>query len=207
MDKRKKNIQKIARRKVFAVHQYWNLHYTEKYIDGSEKDFKSFIKAKSYGSAKDILLKRVSEDDPSICIKAIHGFRFHKNYKSKGRRKLRLKEWERIRKASFPNEHNVLFKHEEERNPQKSNRFNQTDYEHLKTIGFKPGAENWSAKNRKGKILPIEERSNMIYNGKWVVWDKDSRSQTRQQIIDALIKSENVRQKEGVQNKKRGYRF
>jgi hypothetical protein len=195
MDNRKKNIQQVSRRKVFSVHQYWNLHYTEKYSDGSEKDFKSFIKAKSYDSAKDILRKRVGEYDPNITIKAIHGFRFHKKYKPEGMRRLRIQDWEKIRKASFPNQHNVLFKHEVERDPQKSNRFNGTDYNHLKSIGFKSGDENWSRKNRKGKMLAISERSNMIYRGKWVPWDKDSRNQTRQQIIDALIKSVNVRQK------------
>jgi len=195
MDKRKKNIQYKARRETFQVHQYWNLNYTEKYTDGSEKDFKTFIKAKSYDIAKEILLKRLREDDPSVKIKAVHGFLFHKGYKPMQKRHLTLKEWEQIRKASFPNQHNVLFKLEIERDPSKSNRFNWTNYEHLKTIGFKSGEENWSVKNLKGKILPLEERANMIYRGKWVVWDKESRKQTLNQIVDALIKCNHVRQK------------
>ena len=195
MDKRKKNIQYQARRQTFQVHQYWNLNYTEKYADGSEKDFKTFIKAKSYNLAKEMLLKRLREDDPNIKIKAVHGFLFHKNYKPVQKRNLTLKEWEQIRKASFPNQHNVLFKLEIERDASKSNRFNWTNHEHLKNIGFKSGEENWSVKNLKGKILPLEERANMIYRGKWVVWDKESRKQTLNQIVDALIKCDNVRQK------------
>ena len=195
MDKRKKNKQYRARRKVYQVHQYWNINYTEKYSDGSEKDFKTFIKAKSYAFAKEILLKRLREDDPNIKIKAVHGFLFHKGYKSQGRTGLGITDWDLIRKAAFPNGNNALFKHEITRDPKKTNRFNETDFEHLKTIGFKSGEENWSTINRKGKILPLGERSHMIFKGKWIPWDKVSRDNTRKEIIDALIQSGNVRQK------------
>lgn len=195
---RKKNFQYIARRTNYSVHQYWNINYTEKYQDESEKDFKTFIKAKSYESAKEILLKRLREDNPDIKIKAIQGFMFHKNYKACDKPRLRIEEWEQIRKASFPNQHNVLFKHEVERDASKSNRFNSTNHDHLKTIGFKSGEENWSTKNVKGKIKPLEERSHMIYKGKWVPWDKEYRNNTRRKIIDALIKNNNNRQKAAI---------
>lgn len=194
MNKRKKNKQYRARRKVYQVHQYWNINYTEKYDDGSEKDFKTFIKAKSYDFAKEILLKRLREDDPNIKIKAVQGFLFHQKYKSQGRKGLGITDWDLIRKAAFPNGNNAIFKHEIIRDPKKSNRFNETDYEHLKTIGFKSGEENWSTIHRKGKILPIDERSHMIFKGKWVPWDKVCRDNTRKEIIDALIQSRNVRQ-------------
>ena len=193
MDKRKRNKQYKARRKTYQVHQYWNINYTEKYKDGSEKDFKTFIKAKSYDSAKEILRKRISETDPCIKLKAIQGFMFHKDYKPSEKPRIRIEEWEQIRKAAFPNQHNLLFKYEVERDPLKSNRFNVTDYDHLKTIGFKSGEDNWSTQNRKGKILPIDERSHMIYKGKWVPWDKECRNNTRKQIINALIINSNVR--------------
>ena len=194
MDKRRKNKQYRARRKTYQVHQYWNINYTEKYSDGSEKDFKTFIKAKSYAFAKEILLKRLKEDDPNIKIKAVQGFLFHKKYKTKGRQGLKIIDWELIRKASFPNQNNALFKHEIPRPEHKTNRFNSTDYEHLKKIGFQSGEENWSKINIKGKILPLGERSHMIFKGKWIPWDKTSRENTRQEIIDALIKAKNVRQ-------------
>ena len=35
----------------------------------------------------------------------------------------------------------------------------------------------------------------MIFKGKWMPWDKESRKQTFNQIVDALIKCKNVRQK------------
>ena len=66
-----KNIQAKYRREVFNVHQYWNINYTEKYFNGVEKDFKTFIKAKSYESAKEILGKRLLQEDPSIKVKAV----------------------------------------------------------------------------------------------------------------------------------------
>ena len=195
MNKRKKNKQYRARRKVYQVHQYWNINYTEKYSNGSEKDFKTFIKAKSYAFAQEILLKRLREDDPNIKIKAVHGFLFHKGYKTKGRQGLKIIDWELIRKASFPNQNNALFKHETPRPEHKTNRFNSTDYEHVKSIGFKSGEENWSTVHRKGCVLPIGERSHMIFKGKWIPWDKLSRDNCRREIIDAFIKAKNVRQK------------
>jgi transcriptional regulator with GAF, ATPase, and Fis domain len=189
----KKNLQYLARRKLFRFHQYWNINYTEKYGNGTEKDFKTFIKSKSYEFAKEILLKRLREDDPDIKIKAVHGFMFHRNYKATDKSVLKIEDWEQIRKASFPNEHNVLFKYETVRKKGKSNRFNETDYDHLKGIGFKSGSENWSSIHRKGKTLPIGKRSKMIFKGKWIPWDKACRNNTKQEIISALIKKGNNR--------------
>lgn len=193
--KKKANIQSKFRKENFNFHQYWNLNYTEKYSDGTEKDFKTFIKAKSYAFAKEILIKRLREDDPKLKIKAVHGFMFHKDYHLTCNRKLKLKDWERIRTAAFPNVSNSLFKLEIARDPNKTNRFNETDYERIKTIGFKSGKDNWSVKNVKGKVLDLDKRSHMIYKGKWMKWDKDCRDNTKREIIDALISNDNIRQK------------
>lgn len=182
-----KSIQAKYRKEVFNIHQYWNMNYTEKYFNGLEKDFKTFIKAKSYETAKEILRKRLSEEDPSVKIKAVQGYMFHKNYKNAHNVKLRLKEWDQIRTASFPNENNVLYKMEIPRPEGYTNRFNKTDYEQLKKIGFKKGKENWSHLNRKGKILPLEKRDGMIYRGKWIKWDKNLMKQARQKLIGALV--------------------
>jgi hypothetical protein len=191
----KNNFQYQARRTVYSVHQYWNIHFTERYQDSTEKDFKTFIKAKSYESAKEILCKRINEDDPIIKVKAIHGFILHKGYKPVDKPRIRIQEWEQIRKGSFPNQHNLLFKYEAKRSASKSNRFNKSDLEHLKSIGFKSGDENWAAQNTKGKILPLDKRSKMIYKGKWIPWNKECRNNSRRKIIDALIKNNNIRQK------------
>jgi hypothetical protein len=185
--KRRKNIQAKFRKEIFKTGQYWNLNYTERYHTGIEADFKAFIKARSYDSAKEILRKRVAEDDPTTKIKAVQGFMFHKNYKNANNLKMGLKEWEQIRSASFPNENNVLYKLEIERAKGKTNRFNKTDYDHIKSIGFKKGNDNWSHIHNKGKTLPLEDREGMIYRGKWVKWDKNLMKATRQQLIDAFV--------------------
>jgi hypothetical protein len=193
--KRCKNIQAKFRREKFRTDQYWNMNYTESYQDGRELDFKTFIKARSYESAKHILKKRIAEDDQKIKVKALIGFMFHKDYKSANNLKLRFKEWEQIRSASFPNQNNVLYKLEVKRGDGKTNRFNRTDYDHLQTIGFKEGKDNWSHINLKGKSLPLEDREGMIYQGKWIPWDKNIMNSTRQDLIDALIQTEGNRLK------------
>jgi hypothetical protein len=193
--KKLKNIQSKFRSQFFTVNQYWNINYTEKYSNGSELDFKTFIKAKSYVSAKDILAKRTAQEGLDVKIKAVHGFMFHKKYKNANNVRLRVKEWEQIRAASFPNENDVLFKLEIKRSPEKTNRFNTTDYEHIKSIGFKKGEENWSHVHNKGKSLALEDREGMIYKGKWVKWDKQVMQTTRQMIINALIQTDGNRSK------------
>ena len=193
MAKKSRSIQKEFRNTVFQHHQYWSICYTEQYKDESEKDFTTFIKAKSYALAKHLLVVRLREDDPDLKIKSIQGFMMHKNFKTRLKGKLGIKEWEQIRSASFPNVHNVIFKHEVPRPQGYSNRFNKTNYEHVKTIGFKKGKENWSTKHRKGNILPKEHRSDYIYVGKWVKWDKALRNHTKNEILAALIKNDNNR--------------
>jgi len=193
--KKSKSIQKIFRNKVFNVDQYWNINYTEHYFDGSEKDFKTFIRAKSYDFAKLILIKKLKEEGLVKKIKSVHGFMFHGNYKLHMNRRLTFENWDQIKKASFPNYNNVLFKKEMPRDEGKSNRFNYTNYELLSTIGFKKGKDNWSHINRKGIYLPIEERKGMIYKGKWIKWDKEEMEKTKQQIIEAFKLLKNNRKK------------
>lgn len=193
--KRCKNIQAKFRKENFCTDQYWNINYTEQYAKGDESDFKTFIKARSYESAKHILKKRLAEDDSTIKIKAVQGFMFHKDYKNSKNLKIRSKEWDQIRSASFPNQNNVLYKLEIERAEHKTNRFNKTDYTHLKSIGFKKGAQNWSHIHRKGKSLPLKDRDGMIYVGKWISWDKDIMNTTRQRLINALIYTDGNRSK------------
>ena len=195
MARKKINAQKKFRTKTFATHQYWNINYTEHLRDGSQKDYKVFIKAKSYEEAKRLLQDRLSYQDPPAVAKAIQGFMFHKNYKGKNNVRLGIKQWQQIREASFPNPNNLLYKLEVPRPAEKSNRFNATDHEHLSKIGFKKGKENWSTINRKGIILPLEDREGMIYHGKWVKWNKVAMDSTRKSLISALIKCNGNRSK------------
>ena len=80
--RKKSNTQTKARKTVFSVVQPWIIYFTERYSDSSEKDFFTFIKARSFDSAKNILKEKSKEDDESIKIKAVQGFLLHKNYKN-----------------------------------------------------------------------------------------------------------------------------
>ena len=139
---KRSNIQAKFRRQSFNDPQYWNINYTEHDPSGAQVDYKVFIKAKSYEEAKHFLQKRLKEQDPPCKAKAIQGFMFHSGYKNASNVKLGIKEWEQIRSASFPNANNLLYKLEVPRDPKKTNRFNTTDYDHMKTIGFKKGKDN-----------------------------------------------------------------
>ena len=195
---KKGNIQSDCRKKTFNNLQYWNINYTEYLPTGEETDCKVFIKAYSYEQAKDFLSKRLGEQDPPAQAKAVHGFMFHKNYKNAYNVKLGIKEWEQIRAASFPNANNILYKLEVPRDPKKSNRFNATDFEHLKTIGFKSGKHNWSHIHRKGVIRPLSERKGMIYKGTWKKWDKALMDATRKSLINALTLHDGNRSKAAI---------
>jgi len=192
--RKKRSVQKVFRAKKFSVDQYWNMHYTEKYEDGSEKDFKSFIKAKSYELAKSILREKVREDTPKTKVKAIIGYMFHGKYKRSQNLKLSLGNWEQIKLASYPNINNFLFKKEVPRPEGYSNRFNKTNYDHISTIGFKKGKDNWVTKNRKGQMLPIEQRKGKKWTGdKWIVWDKKEVSRIKGLMIKSLKENNNAR--------------
>ena len=198
MKRKKKNLQQKFRQEQFKHNQFWNISYTEKYSDNFEKDFKTVIKAKSYSGAKDILLLKLEEDDPSIEAKAIQGFKFHKTYRifHPFKKQLGIGEWEHIHNCAFPNENNVLFKIEIPRPEWKTNRFNgsgKNNLSHIKKFGFKKGKDNWAVINVKGKILNPDERSDKIYKGKWVEWKEEDRNQKKNEIIDALKESNNVR--------------
>ena len=108
---------------------------------------------------------------------------------------LKLKQWEQIKKASFPNQNNVLYKKHILRPEGYSNRFNKTNYEQLKTIGFQKGENNWSTRNRKGKTRSIEDRKGMIYRGHWVKWDIEEMEKIKSKMIEALVNNNNVRLK------------
>ena len=199
MPRKKITSQQKFRSTEFKLDQYWQISYTERYKNGLEKDFKTIIKAKSFSFAKHILQLRLSEDDPSIKIKAVQGYMFHKGYTlSPHRKPLGLKEWEEIHASCFPNENNHLFKIEIPRPSWKTNRFNgsgKNNMEHIKKHGFKKGKKNWAHINIKGKILSKEERSHKLFKGKWVEWDEEDRNEKKNEIIEALEKTNNVRGK------------
>jgi len=187
--------QKKFRKTLFPYHQYWIVYFTEKYSDNSEKDFVTFIKAKSYDLAKSILKRRVLEQDKSIKLKSVLGYLLHSNYKNTYTGdKLSLKDWDNVKKSAFPNINNFLFKKEITRPEGYTCRFNKVDRDQVKKVGFKKGAENWSTKNRKGKFKKLHERKGLRWNGyDWVKWDKEEMNHTKHKIIHALITNNNNR--------------
>ncbi len=190
--RKKKNCQKVFRQTKYAFDQYWNINYTEKYQDGSEEDFKTFIKSNSYKNAKNILKRKLLE--AGIKVKSVQGFMFHSEYKGSNNRKLTFENWDQIKAAAYPNENDFLFKIEIERPEGYSNRFNKTNHEHLKTIGFKSGPNSYSSVHRKGKHLPIEKRLGKKWTGAtWVDWDKEEMDLATARITEALLACDNNR--------------
>lgn len=189
----KKNCQYKFRKKDFKFHQYWIIYFTECHPDKPEIDYVTFIKAKSYQIAKVILKSKSKEENPKIKLKSIQGFMLHKTYKNyRHTQGLSIQDWENIRSSSFPNISNFLFKKEIPRPEGYTNRFNKTDTEQLKTIGFKKGKENWSHKHRKGQHLPKDQRKGKKWDGgKWVDWSKSEIDHTKNQIISALMATKN----------------
>ena len=192
--RKKISIQKKFRNKKFIVDQYWNMHYTICYANREEKDYKSFIKAKSYELAKLILKNKIKKEYPKSKVKSLIGFMFHGKYKRSQSIELSLENWEQIKLASFPNINDFLFKKEVVRPKGHSNRFNKTNLDHLCKIGFKKGKDNWSTQNRKGKFLPLKDRKGKKWNGgEWIDWDKKEMKEMKDLMIDALVKNANKR--------------
>ena len=181
-----------SRTTLYKTSKYWNFIFTEVYIDGSEKDFKTIIIAKSYLLATEFLKSKVIEDNPSSKVKGVLGYLLHAKSTIHDK-KLGIKEWAQIRAAAFPNENNILFKLERIRPKGNTCRWNSNNANHLKGLGFKKGKMNWNELNTKGKSLPKEDRAHMIYQGKWKKWDPELRKIQKDELIGALIKSGNCR--------------
>lgn len=187
--RKRKTSQYKFRRQTFPFHQYWLMYFTEKYIDGVEKDFASFIKAKSYNTAKTILKLKCREDNKEVKLKGVSGFMLHKDYTNTvTQKKLTIEDWSNVKKSAFPNLNNFLFKKFNPRPEGYTNRFNKCTSEDVKNKGFKKGDDNWSRKNRKGVSKKISERKGLVWNGgAWVKWDKEEMKKVKNQIVEALI--------------------
>ena len=193
--KKKKTIQSIARKKIYSTVQPWIIYFTERYADQQEKDFFTFVKAKSANMARTILVDKLKDDDSTVIVKSLQVFLLHKNYRNrKTGQTLDIENWGKIHEASFPNVPNFLYKQEVPRPDGFNTRFNRTDYEHMKTIGFKKGKDNWSYKNRKGKHLPLNKRIGKKWTGdKWVDIDPKEMSRIEAKLVSAFIATDNNR--------------
>ena len=196
MGRKKNNSQYHFSKKTFLYNQFWIVYYTEVHKSGEQQDFATFIKAKSHELCGLILKKKVKEDNPNVKIKSLRIFMLHKDFISKGSKKLGPVDWSYVHRSCFPNLNNFLFKHPLERKEGYDHRGGKTNLEHLKTIGFKKGQPNYSTLYRKGKSLPLTERKGKIWNGdRWIKWNREEMRNTKNEIIEALILNENNRTK------------
>lgn len=195
--RKSQNSQTKFRKKTFPFYQYWIVYFTEKYPSGEEKDFTTFIKAKSAELVRLIIKAKVDEDQSGTKTKAISVYMLHKDYiNTVTNTTLSVEDWSNVRKSAFPNINNFLFKKENPRPEGYSNRFNKTDYKHLKKIGFRKGKDNWISKNRRHKIKSIHDRKGLIWSGaEWVAWDKEEMLKTKNKLVDSLIMYANNRSK------------
>lgn len=176
--RKKHTCQLKFRKTIFQYDQYWNIHYTELFADGKEKDFKTVIKARSADLAKRYLKKKVSQDSPKSKIKSFTVFMFHRNGEVNGIN-LSTEDWSLIRKCSFPNEVNILFKYENPRPKGYTNRFNSQAQGKNPRNGFKKGHAYIAPK----KLYTKEEKSKMKYEGGWRPWPKAEREALKEKII------------------------
>lgn len=196
--RKKKDIQSVFRSTDFKFDQYWNMHFTEKYKDGSEKDFKTVIKSRSAFLAKEILIKKSKEDDSSVKLKSISCYMFHRNGEVNALQ-LNIQDWIYIRASSFPNEVNILFKYYNPRPEGYSNRFNAQSGTRKTWFSKKFHEKRKSLSEKK---YSKEEKSNMLYKGKWVTWPKKDREALKERIILLLKANNNNRD---IVSKKLGY--
>ena len=117
--------QKKSRQQKFSSDRYWCVSYTEKDIHGAERDFKTFIKAQSAQLAKEILERRLKEDEEFSRILGPIVSLVHKKWNIRAFCKpLTITQWAAIRALSFPNDRNKVFKFEKLRQKGQVNRFN-----------------------------------------------------------------------------------
>tara|TARA_B110000196_G_scaffold317461_1_gene330660 strand:+ start:4904 stop:6118 length:1215 start_codon:yes stop_codon:yes gene_type:complete len=108
----KSNVQNKHRFKKFSSNQYWVVHFSEMLGGELLGNYRTLIKARSGELAKEILLKRISEENKDIKIISILFYFFHKGFSRFSGVKLNssISTWDHIRKISFPNEFNKIFK-------------------------------------------------------------------------------------------------
>jgi hypothetical protein len=192
MTKRAKKSRQLAFLKtLFQYDQYWSIHYTEyNDLNISGKDYKTIIRSRSAELAKDILRKKVSEDNKGSKVKALRLFMLHKDSIINDL-SLNLKDWSCIKKCSFPNEVNTIFRFEVCRPKGYTNRFNKMNQGSNPNNGFKKGHAKFSFPS-----YTMEEKSRMLWKrGKWHPWPESERQAFKQKIIFALKSNNNNRGK------------
>ncbi len=107
--KPKPSLKKSANTK-FPYSQYWHASYSVLSSNGSTLKFKSVICARSASFAREILAKKISNDEPHFKLKNIKISMFTKSSRINNKR-LSILDWQDIQQCSFPNSLNILFKY------------------------------------------------------------------------------------------------
>lgn len=113
----KSSVQNKYRYKRFSSNQYWVVHFSEMLHGELLGNYRTIIKARSGELAKEILLKRISEENKNIKVISILFYFFHKSFNRFSGKRLNscISTWDHIRNISFPNEFNKIFKLEKDK--------------------------------------------------------------------------------------------
>ena len=111
-----KTIEKRFNKTKFSIDQYWKIVYIVHSKKGEKNKYTSVIKSRSLESAIKFLTLKIKQEDLSLKVSISSGGMFHKDYSFKRSNSakenlINMKDWEDIRKCSFPNENNYLFKY------------------------------------------------------------------------------------------------
>tara|TARA_Y100001963_G_scaffold56242_1_gene78650 strand:- start:5777 stop:7039 length:1263 start_codon:yes stop_codon:yes gene_type:complete len=150
--------QKKSRRQKFSSDRYWCISYTEKSIHGVERDFKTFIKARSAKLATEILEGRLKEDKEFSRMSTAVASLVHKKWNIRALHKpLTISQWAAVRALSFPNDRNKVFKFEKERQKGQVNRLNtaQKELSEERKTHLRKMAYNLSQEYLKDTFKPL----------------------------------------------------
>ena len=200
--------QKKFNKEKYDFDVYWFAYFTWIYANGSEKDFKTVVRATSSDKAKELLIDKIKREDPKNRVKSLKTYKIHSKFRippGNTNQSLSIEAWEAFRNISFPNVTDHLHLIEKPRRPGQTSYFDRridaAELARLKKTGFKKGDENWSKLNpvTDADRPPPEERH--LYRMKpggrpGVDWEKipeEERLAQRIEISNALIKTKGNR--------------
>ena len=106
MKRSKVTLQQAFRSKCFSYNQYWKVQYVLFGDNYPKTEYISVIKSRSAVFCKDILEKKIEEEDSSLSISNIRINMFHKGFcfkrsNKKSEKLINIEDWSDIKKCSF----------------------------------------------------------------------------------------------------------
>ena len=159
---------------------------------GTQKDYSTFLKAENHKNATLILEEYCKRKlNPLNKIKYVRVYEIKKGGKFKTR-PVNDELWLSLIECSYPNRQDDLLMHEVKRKSE--HRWNIPKIRKTNN-GFKAGTENWAYKNMRGKSLPMEERRNFRYDGKWKKVSEEEIEAEKEELTNALKNCEGNKSK------------